>query len=124
MHALSSAHCQFEAQMVNVVNGTTDLYVEHRGAGPAIQLPVGLEIGELRQLGATEVTTSHKRTDLCHTIYQICGKHLTSVSTVMRSETGTVGRANPLCFTLRWDRGRIQMRQTHQRLEVLTLFRQ
>ena len=100
MHALSSTHCQFEAQMVNVVDGIADLYVEHRGAGSALKLPCSLMIGKLRQLGATEVTTPHKRTDLCHIIYQICGKHLTSASTATRCKTGMVERANRLCFTL------------------------
>ena len=77
-HPLNRVHCQFEAQMVEVANGPIDLYVEHRCAGPAIALPAGMMLGELRQLGATKVTTSHKRTDLCHTIYQICRKHLTT----------------------------------------------
>jgi len=74
-HALDSAHCRFEAQMVEVANGAVDLYVEHRGACQASELPTDLMLGELRQLGATKVTTSHRRTDLYHTIYQICGKH-------------------------------------------------
>ena len=91
--------------MVEVANGAVDLYVEHRGACQASELPTDLMLGELRQLGATKVTTSHRRTDLCHTIYQICGKHLTSASTVMRSKTDTVGRATPLCFTLAGERG-------------------
>ena len=47
-HALGSAHCHFEAQMVKVVNGAVDLYAEHRGEGPAIALPVDLMLGELR----------------------------------------------------------------------------
>ena len=68
-HVLGSAHCRFEAQMVEVVNVAVDLYVEHRGAGPAIALPADLMLGQLRQLGAIKVTTSRRRTNRCNTIY-------------------------------------------------------
>ena len=63
-HALGSAHCRFEAHMVEVVNGAIDLYAEYRGVGPAIARPADLMLGELRQLGATKVTTSRRRTNL------------------------------------------------------------
>ena len=97
-----STQCQLEAQLVNVVNGTTDLYVEHRGAGPAIQLPRDLMLGELRQLGATKVTTTHHGTVSCHTIYQIFEKRWTSVRTDMRMGKAAiaVGEATRLCFTV------------------------
>ena len=58
-HALSSAQCQLEVQVVNVIDGITDLHVENQGARLVLQLPRGLMIGEMRQLGATKVTTSH-----------------------------------------------------------------
>jgi len=84
-----------------VVNGITDLYVEHRGAGPAVQLPRDLMLGELRQVGATKVTTSHHGTVSCHTIYQIFEKHLTSVCTDKRHKAAiAVKEATRLCFTI------------------------
>ena len=37
--------------------GLFDLNMEHRGAGPALVLPCGSEMGELRQIGCTEFYT-------------------------------------------------------------------
>ena len=86
--------------MVNVVNGTTDLYVEHHGAGAAFALPAGLMFSQLRQLGATKVTTSQKRTDLCNTFYQICRKHFVSRGSAKSATSSPelVARAFGVCI--------------------------
>ena len=65
--------CQFEAQVVEVRDGLTDLYVEHPGAGPSLRMRRGEVLGELRVLGATEVHTP-KRFDPvtpCHALYAL-----------------------------------------------------
>ena len=36
--SLRNALCQFEAQVVEVRNGLTELYVEHRGSGPSLRM--------------------------------------------------------------------------------------
>ena len=51
--SLGDALCQFEAQIVDVRDGLTDLFVEHRGAGLSLQMRRGGVLGELRQLGAS-----------------------------------------------------------------------
>ena len=56
-HFWDYACCQFEAQVVNVRDGLTDLYVGYRGAGPALELPCGQVLGVLRQLDAMKVHT-------------------------------------------------------------------
>ena len=71
--SLRDALCQFEAQVVEVRNGLTELYVEHRGAGPSLRMRRGEVLGELRVLGATEVHTP-KRSDPvnpCHALYAL-----------------------------------------------------
>ena len=69
--SLRDALCQFEAQIVEVRDGLTELYVEHRGAEPSLRMRRGKVIGELRLLGATEVHKP-KRSDHvnpCHALY-------------------------------------------------------
>ena len=53
--SLGDALCQFDAQIVDVRDGLTDLFVEHRGAGPSLQMRRRGVLGGLRQLGATKV---------------------------------------------------------------------
>ena len=64
--SLGDASFQFEAQVVSVIDGFTDLHIEHRGAGPALELPRGKVLGELRQLGATRVHMSHREAVSCN----------------------------------------------------------
>ena len=45
---MRDALCQFEAQVVEVRDGLTDLYVEHRGAGPSLRMPRGEVIGGVK----------------------------------------------------------------------------
>ena len=96
------------------MNGITDLYVEHRGAGPALQLPRDLMLGELRQVCAMKVTPSHHGTVSCLTIYQIFEKHLTSVCTDKRRKAAiTVGGAMRLCFTITGEQGEYPYLQSY-----------
>ena len=61
--SLGDTSCQFEAHVVNVIDGFTDQHVEHPGAGPALKLPRGTVLEELRQIGATRVASSHVGSD-------------------------------------------------------------
>ena len=83
--------CQFEAQIVEVRDGLTDLYVEHRDAGPSLRMSRGEVIGELRMLGATEVHTP-KRFDpvtACHALYTLLPCPIDYPSTTDIEHTGT-----------------------------------
>ena len=55
--ATEDRDCVLTAQIVSVSSGLFDLNMEHRGAGPALGLPCGSEMGELRQIGCTEFYT-------------------------------------------------------------------
>ena len=88
--------------MVEVVDGTLDLYVEHRGAGPAKVWPADLVLGELRQLGSTKVTTMRRSTDLSLAMFLLddCDRPLAGSRLHPGETAGSVGKANPLSFTL------------------------
>jgi len=58
--SLGDASCQFEAQIVDVRDGLTDLFVEHQGVGPSLRVCCGEVLGQLRQLGATKVHIPQK----------------------------------------------------------------
>ena len=63
--------CFLTAQIVSVSGGLFDLHMEHRGAGPALELPCGSEMGEIRQIGETEFyTTSDDPVLTCLATYQ------------------------------------------------------
>ena len=67
--SLRDALCQFEVQIVDVRDGLTELYVEHRGAGPSLRMRRGEVLGELRQLGATKVRMPKEREPVpCHAL--------------------------------------------------------
>ena len=68
--SLSDKSCQLAVQMVTVSNRLLDLYVEHRGAGPALELARGHAVVELRQIGTTKVRAPHCGTKACLAIYQ------------------------------------------------------
>ena len=53
--SMDDKHCYLIAQMVTVSDGLFDLFVEHRGAGLALQLPRGHKLCELKQIAVTEV---------------------------------------------------------------------
>ena len=64
--------CQFEAQIVDVRDGLTDLFVVHRCAGPFLQMRRGGVLGELRQFGATKVHIPKKREPVpCFALYTL-----------------------------------------------------
>ena len=111
---MRDALCQFEAQVVEVRDGLTDLYVEHRGAGPSLRMRRGEVIGELRLLGATEVHTP-KRFDPvtpCHALYALVPgpkdypRTTDSRDGGTRDTTETVGKEwdSSLCFALTGER--------------------
>ena len=51
-----------------MVDGATDLSVEYRGPGPALELARGSVLGNLRQLDMTQVS-SHRAPMPCNVIY-------------------------------------------------------
>ena len=59
---LADALCHFEAQVVEVGNGLTELYVEHQGTGPSLRMRRGEVLGELRLLGAIKSTRRNDST--------------------------------------------------------------
>ena len=70
--SLGDASCQFEVQVVDVRDGLTDLFVEHRGAGPSLQMCRGGVLGKLRQLGVTKVHIPKKREPVpCFALYTL-----------------------------------------------------
>jgi len=99
-----------------VRDGLTDVYVEHRGAGPPLRIPRGEVIGRLRTLGATE-DRSAKWSDpvnACHALYTLLpwsevypSTTVTdSVPRVSSYTTQAVGkeRSSSLSFTLTGER--------------------
>ena len=52
-------HCFIAAQIVNVQNGCIELFVEHRGAGPAWLVPRGKVLGRVSEISTTVLHTSN-----------------------------------------------------------------
>ena len=54
-----------------VRDGLTNLHVEHQGTGPALELPHGKVLGELRQLVTIKVCTPKHGTEPCLAMYMV-----------------------------------------------------
>ena len=78
--------------------------LEHRGAGPAIVWPADLMLRELRLEKArrNESALSQRSTDLYNAVFQLeeCDRPLAGSILLLDGTVGTVGKANPLSFTL------------------------
>ena len=93
-------------------NGLTELYVEHRGAGPSLRMRRSEVIGELRLLGATEVHTPKRSDpDPCHALYSFplhpkTYRRTTDSVDDTKGTTETVGQLWDSCmrFTLTGER--------------------
>ena len=117
--SLGDSSCQFVVQVVNVIDGFTDLHVEHRRAGPGLELLHRKMLEELRQLGTTRVGTSHRTTRPCLAMYQMFPKHYTTSASLKPGDATELfgeSKESLLCFTLTgkstWTRGRQPVKLT------------